>query len=212
MKLLNLSNKEDVNWYFGCHGSHDLDNLNQLLKKLKIDKKQVSVFRTDGVRVALLNEAPPLPGKTKERILTQNDKWSVRTKENSLFVDDLRGRGGNFEMMFSSNVNDAFFVLSDQYLFTIIRGVHAGVFLFRNIENRWTFVDELESKQGVINQRLSHVFLTEQEILFVYNNRVRKYGLVDGKLVENRAVQDAKNKTYQGNDIMSLFVKGSKTR
>ena len=210
-----LSNACDVRWYFGCHGLRDLNNLGQMLTTLGIKKRNVSVFRTDKVTVTPMKGRPPTytSKKPEEKTLcvAQSGKWSVQTKERSLFIINLENHENGYEAMFSTYISDAFFVLSERYLFVILRGIDAGVFLFRATDNRWIFVDELESiqNQNVINRRLCHVLLTDQDVLFVYNNRVRKYGLADGKLITNQAIQNARNRMYKGEDVTHLFLKSN---
>lgn len=60
--------------------------------------------------------------------------------------------------------------------------------------------------QSLINRRLRHIFLNEDDIIFVYNNRVRKYDLNTGKLIANQQMRDARSKEYLGKDVMNKFV------
>lgn len=203
-----------VRWYFGCHGLRALDNLEQLLAELGIERSAVSVFRTDNITVAPLNvEKAPAPGSNgpmkKTRCASPDGRWTVATAGGSLSIVDQKRHETNYETMFSSSIGDVFFVPSGDYLFAIIRGADPGIFLFCITDNHWRLVNELESiqNQSVINPRLNHVYLTAQEIIFVYSNRVRKYSLTDGTLVSNRALRNAGNFSYEGEEISDLFIR-----
>ncbi|MEG1430927.1 MAG: hypothetical protein RSC89_05385, partial [Oscillospiraceae bacterium] len=79
-------------------------------------------------------------------------------------------------------------------------------------EDHWSFTGELESAQyqRVISVSLSRVFLTDQEVTFVYNNRVRKYALIDGATISNRAVRKAPSFFYDGEEVTGLFLRGKR--
>ena len=209
-----LSDIKDIHWYFGCHGLHDLDNLEQLLAKLGMEQSTVSIFRTDNIAVTPLKD-----GKTpasdancpveKSRCTSYDGRWTVKTAGCSLLIVNQERHKTDYEIMFSSCVGNAFFVSSGEYLFAVIRGADPGIFLFCITDDHWRFVNELESirNQSVINPRLRHVFLTAREITFVYNSRVRKYSLTDGTLVSNLALRNAGSFSYDGDDVSHLFLK-----
>jgi hypothetical protein len=210
--LAGLSEGKSVHWYFGCHGLRDLQNLTRMLKKLGIPQSSVSVFRTDRITVSLLEK--PTPRTTnwpveKTRCVSADGRWLVKTIDCLLQIIDQETDQVDHEVLFSTPVNGAFFDGSGNYLFLIIRGADPGILLFSAANVHWELVGELESMthQSLINVRLKHVFLTAQEITFVYNNRVRQYSLADGELIYNRAIRNARNFSYQGTDIMCLFQK-----
>jgi hypothetical protein len=62
----------------------------------------------------------------------------------------------------------------------------------------------------VFNKRLQHIFVTVNDITFVYNNRIRVYDLESGQQIENKAIRDAKSKRYPGKDVTKKFVKSEK--
>jgi hypothetical protein len=203
-----------THWYFGCHGLHDLDRLEQLLAVLRIERSAVSVFRTDDIAVTPLKEGntPALVGNRpfeKTRCTSADRRWSVKTVGYSLFIVNREKQETDYETMFSGYVSDAFFVPSGEYLFAVIRGVDPGVFLFRITDGHWSFVNELESirNQSMMNPRLRHVFLTAREITSVYNSRVRSYSLTDGMLISNRGLLNAGSLSYDGEKISHLFLK-----
>lgn len=109
------------------------------------------------------------------------------------------------------DVRKVFFDWSGKYLFVIIRGVYAGVLLFVKRDGGWALVNELEGIpiQGILNKRLRKVLLSDMKISFVYNSRVRRYSLDDGKIVENYPVRNAAERDYSqdGADVSEWFVR-----
>lgn len=207
-----IPNIKDVRWYFGCHGLRDLDNLEKLLVKLGIARSAVSIFRTDDITVTYLKDNA-LSGTVKrlpveKKLCTSSDgRWLVKTLDLSFLIVNQESLAVDYKVVFSSYVSKAFFNQSGKYLFAIIHGSNQGIFLFRVVDNHWSFVNELESipNQNLINRRLCYVFLTAQDIIFVYNNRTRKYSLTDGSLVSNKALRNARNYVYDGEDVSQFF-------
>lgn len=209
----NLSNRKNAHWYFGCHSLRDLKNLDQMMKNLNIESSNVYVFRTDEIHVSPMPfEKVKIPTgklpKEKTRCISPDSKWVVRTMANRLSIVDQAHQVADYEVQFSSGISQAFFFPSGDYLAIIIRGVDPGVFLFRLEDGHWMFVNELESmrNQSVLNSRLRYVFQTIQGLSFVYNNRVRKYSLLDGALIVNQARRNAESYPYEGEDISALFL------
>lgn len=207
-----LSDAGRTKWYFGCHSLHDLENLERLLVSLGISRSSVSVFRTDTISASpLKSEKIPAHPKTAPSLKAQHtssdDRWTVYSSGRLLSVFDNMAQKTVYETIFFAPISSAFFVPSGEYLFVIIRGVHAGIFLFRLTDGHWKFVDELKSipNQNLINPRLNYVFLSNREITFVYNSRVRKYSLSDGTLISNQARQHAGSYTYDGENISHMF-------
>ena len=204
----------NTQWYFGCYGLHDLERLKQLLAALGLKKAAVSVFRIDDITVTPLKgkQVPALPQyQTSEKIrcISNDGKWVVKTVGYSLLIINREKRETDYKTMFSACVSNAFFVLSGEYLFAVIRGVDPGVLLFRITDSHWSFVNELEGipNQGVVNPRLRRVFLSVREIVFVYHSRVRSYSLTNGTLVSNRGLRNAESLSYDGEEISHLFLK-----
>lgn len=207
-----LSDDKNVRWYFGCHGSRDLKNLKQLLRRLGISRSLVSVFRTDLITVSLLKCPNPVAKNQpaeKVRCTSPSGRWAVKTIDHFLTIVDREKAESNYEAIFSTPISNAFFDVSEKHLFMIIRGVDPGILLFNIEDDQWKFVAELESMahQSLINPRLNHVFLAEQDITFVYNNRVRRYSLMDGELIYNEDIRGARNRSYDGMEISRLFLK-----
>ena len=115
--------------------------------------------------------------------------------------------GDAFEVILPNYVKNV--VVFEDYVFALLDDLIGNIFLFKRQAKSWTFVAVLESfpHQSLINRRLRHIFLDENDITFVYNNRVRKYDLKTGKMIANQQVRDARSKEYSGNNIISKFVK-----
>ena len=64
----------------------------------------------------------------------------------------------------------------------------------------WGFAKELEpiQNQRLFNRRLNRILHDENKLIFVYNNRIRKYSLEDGDLIENKAVRAAREMKVSG--------------
>ena len=198
-------------WYFGCHGLRDLDNIGQLLAKLSVDPATVTIFRTDDIVVTPRKGVEPtkLLPSGKMRGSSPDKSWIIKTWDRELSVIERKSGAVNYSVMFSTPINDAFFLPDGASLLAVIRGADTGVFLFRLKAGRWGFVDELVGfpRQSLLNSRLNHVYLTEREIAFVYNNRIRRYSLEDARLLSNRAHRNARFGSYKGTEITDLFWK-----
>lgn len=211
------SDRKMVRWYFGCHGLRDLEHLEQLLTVLEIERSSVFVFRTDDICVTPLKNreiVPPHKSADNGKFWCTSDdgKWTVRTLGCSLLIVNAEKRETDYETMFPPYISRVFFAPSQKTLFIITDGAHSGVSLFSMTENHWSFTGELESAQyqRVISGSLSRVFLTDQEVTFVYNNRVRKYALIDGAAMSNRAVRKAPSFFYDGEEVTGLFLRGKR--
>lgn len=209
----NLSNNKHTHWYFGCHSLRDLNNLEQLLKKLNIERSNLSVFRTDRIHVKPIADKKtksPTKNLPKEKIrcISPDSKWVVKTAANRLSIMDQEKETSDYEVQFSDGISQAFFFHSGTHLAIIIRGANPGIFLFQLGDGLWHFVNELECRQNqsLLNSRLRHVFVTDQYLCFVYNNRVRKYSLLDGTLIVNQAKLNAESYSYEGENISTFFL------
>lgn len=203
---------QNVTWYIGVHGLNDLKNMEALVHELGIEKKNVVLFRTDRICVNFYPVlAPTREKKSTERILGESAdrKWRAKIRDRVFRIIDLEQNHIAYEVLLTPDVRKAFFDWSGKYLFVIIRGVYAGVLLFVKRDDGWALVNELEGipNQGILNKRLRKVLLSDMKISFVYNSRVRRYSLDDGKLVENYPVRNAANKDYSqdGTDVSEWF-------
>ena len=209
-----LDNPDNVNWYIGCHGLRDLENMQSMIRKLNISQEKVFIFRTDliSVNFDLLkshDREKSIMKKEKIRGISPKKTWRVTFVEEILKVYGQHYKEQVFESIFSQPISKAVFSYDEKYMFIIVRGVYSGIFLFTYQENEWHFVNELESipHQSLLNRRLRHVYLTESNISFVYNNRMRRYSLADGVLVENLARRYGNSYLYEGVDRKEEFIK-----
>ena len=182
-------------------------------KKLNIEDSNFFVFRTDEIHVTpMMDERMKSPAgtlpKEKLRCSSPDGKWTVKTSANWLYIVDQEKQAVDYKVQFSASISRAFFFHAGDYLAVIIRGADPGVFLFCLKNGHWRFANELESSpnQSLLNSRLRHVFLTDQDLGFVYNNRIRKYSLSDGALINNQALRNARSYSYAGEDIRTKFL------
>lgn len=206
-----LPDPGSVRWYFGCHGLHDLERLEQMLKKLDLDRSRVCICPTDNIRT------PPLPAvsakpvvnipKEKMRCVSQDGRWQMLTCGAWLLIRDTKQKKDVYSILCSTPASRGFFTQNAGLLFVTIFGAESGVLLFRRMDESWKFVNELHPSghMYLLNQRLNYVYLTDDQIVFVYNNRVCRFSLNDGKLVSNRAVRNARFAHYDGLEIGQHF-------
>ena len=209
-----IHNIEHARWFFGCRGLRNLDNIDQTLTALGIDRSNVFIFRTDNISVTPLNPAQPPASSQRvprERILntSPSGKWTVKALCKELSIRNNVSRCVDYKITFSFTVDRATFLSSEEHLFVTLRGPYPGVFLFRQINDHWQFTKELEHAphQGILNRRLVRVILKDDQITFVYDSRIRKYSLSDGTLLANQALQNAQNQRYDGTDVSDLFIR-----
>ena len=100
-----------------------------------------------------------------------------------------------------------FFAQDARLLFVILFGAEPGVLLFHRTDESWKFVNELHPSghMHLLNQRLNYVYLTDNQIVFVYNNRVCSFSLDDGSPISSRAVRDARFAHYEGLEVGQHF-------
>ena len=209
-----LDNPDNVNWYIGCHGLRDLENMQSMIRKLNISQEKVFIFRTDLISanfdlVKSNDSEKSIMKKEKIRGISPNKTWRATSVEGILKVYGKHDKEPVFESIFSHPISKAVFSYNEKYMFIIIRGIYSGIFLFAYKEGEWHFVNELESipHQSLLNRRLRHIYLTESNIAFVYNNRMRKYSLTEGALVENIARRYINGYSYEGVDRKEEFIK-----
>lgn len=197
-------NTPAAHWYFGCHGIHDLENMQYLAKLLGIDP---DVFRTDGISVTKI---PELDNKTQVRkpvwkkIQSPDRKWNVQWQGKRI---SITGSASQTNHIMQDHIKKCVFSPAGDILFVIINGFDAGIPFFRLVDGAWVYIDEMEtiSNQNLLNRRLRYVYLNGEKITFVYNNRVREYSLETGALIRNLAKRDAKSEQYEGEEISNLF-------
>lgn len=203
---------QKARWYFGCHGLSDLLNLEKLLPLLGLKQSDVFVFRTDTIPVKFksTNHAPTKNVPSKKALsVSENGKWSAKTTGRVFSITEIDSGKTNYEVVFPTGIYDAFFALSDEYLFVKIKGLDAGIVLFHKESEHWQFICELQNipNQSLINRRLRGAYLSERDLCLVYNSRVRRYSLKDGALIFNSALRSAATRHYEGKDITDLLLR-----
>ena len=188
-------------WYFGIHGSVDLRNMAELVKILDI--KNYSTFRTDGIctEPKIVNTEAALSQKKLKPRAFQDCGVNVTIRQSyEMTIGDW------YEVVLP--IHPKKIIIFEDYIFVVLDGLSGNILFFRRHGEDWAFVTALESfqQQRLINRRLSQIYIDEDNITFVYNNRVRKYDLSTGKMIANRQVRDAKNRKYCGRPVMEKFV------
>lgn len=206
-----LAEPENVRWHFSCHGLQGLKNLERLLPELNLTPAEVSVFRTDGISTAPLSASgSPVAHHPTEKIrdVSPDGRWAAKSLNKLLMITDQAQDVIDCEIVLSTPFSRAYFTPDGQSLFLFIRGVDPGVLLFSLRDSHWRFVAELmgASGQSLVNPRLKHVFLTGEEVAFVYHGRVRRYRLDTGEQTENRVIRDGESLTLPGEDVRSQFM------
>ena len=206
---------DKVKWFFGCHGLNDLNNMSALADRLGISKDNIMLFRTDIIPVVPRKDVMgksvtqrTIPRKTIAE--SKDGEWKA-TKEGRILAISSQNKPDNiYEIELSGDMSNAFFDDSCTKLFVIIRGSFPGVILFSLQAGVWSIVDELEGipNQGLLNKRLTKVYLSDSSITFVYKSRVRRYTLEDGHMYCNEALINAPDHDYskEGKDVSSHFL------
>lgn len=200
-----------VRWYFGCHGLRDLERLEQLLITLGLDRSGVYVCPTDSIRTTPLPAVSAKPAvhilKEKVRCVSQDRRWQMITRGGWLFIRDAKQKQDVYDILCPTPASKGFFAQGGGLLFAVILGAEPGVLLFRRTDESWRFVNELHPSghMHLLNQRLNYVYMTDSQIVFVYNNRVCRFSLDDGKLVSSTAVRNARSAHYEGLEVGQYF-------
>lgn len=200
-----LPKDKNVNWYIGCHGIYDLNNLKKLCEAGIFEPDAVKIFRTDKISVKFYEKKNSKEAKTKskERFLavSQDEIWKVRAVEKTLLI--LRKEQENYRVELHASASRAAFVNQGKQLLVHIGGGYPVVYLFERKNNAWSFVNELSSVNGhyIMNRRLNHIYVDGKHIRFIYNNRVYEYSIESGLLINNTAKRDARFRSYEGEDV-----------
>lgn len=207
-----LSTEHPVQWYFGCFGLHDLENLDCTLKEFRIDRNAVSVFRTDIINVKKNTVPDTMHGKIyapKVKILEKSvdGKWVVQIVGNYLQVTESNSHFLNYEVEIPVCISSAWFTSDGNKLFVISRDYPSGIFLFGLDDRKWKLIGELEAETdyNFLTKSLDRILLGGDRITFVYNNRVRVHSLQDGRLIYTRQYQGARNGQFPGENVTKKF-------
>lgn len=212
------NNPQEIMWYFSCYSRADLDRIDAFVKNFDISRDKVLVFRSDQIHVEIKETQEDKQADVSKKHLplaksigvSDDGRWEVFAEDHILSVIDKKNGGIVFKRIFSSRVNGAVFDATGRILLLVIRGLYKGVFLLKSANDEWKYVTELQGipNQGVITKRLKQVVLQGNNIVFVYNSRVRKYDISDGSLAYNK--ERNRNKTeveFMGDDLTHKFGK-----
>lgn len=218
-KVLQMNEAPDqIQWYFGCYSGADLERVDQFMEHFKIKKEQVSIFRTDIIRMnykempttTLKNNSSKKAPSSKLLAVSDDGAWKVLEGQNKISIIDKKSGNTVFARTFTSCIHGAVFDKSGTVLLLVMRGCDKGVFLFRYDSNKWNYITELQEipHQGVITKRLKRIFLHNNQLVFKYNSRIRKYNLSDGSLVYNQSARNRKeNEVVDGEDLTERFLR-----
>lgn len=200
-----------VRWYFGCYDLHDLGRLEQLLINIGLDRSSVYVCPTDNIRTTPLLAVSVKPAintpKEKVRCVSLDERWQMVTCGTWLSIRDTKQKKDVYRILCPTPASRGFFVQDAGLLFVIIFGAEPGVLLFRRTDENWRFMNELHlsGHMYLLNRRLNDVYLTDDQIVFVYNNRVCRFFLDDGNLISSKAVRNARSAHYEGQEVGRYF-------
>lgn len=211
--------KDSIKWYFGCHGKSDLERISAFISHFGIKESCVSIFRTDLITVTLnstddcSNNQKLKQEKARPLCISDDGKWEVTSYKNRVTIIDRQWNQQMLSRIFSIDMNGAVFDQSGTLLLMVARGIYEGVFLLRLVNGKWHYVRELEGipNQGVITKRLHKILLEDDQIIFVYNSRIRKYDAKNGKLIFNQPSRRTFERKYEGEDVTDKLRKIYKT-
>lgn len=191
----------NAQWYFGIFGLNDLKNMEDLIQTMDIQRYRV--FRTDIIRTKpnrTENEKPRSAPVPKPRVYKHDHTVVTIYETYDMIIDE------GYELVLPAGVRKTVFI--GDYLLLLLGDPEGSILLFRQQNKNWSFVNCLNSfeHQSLINRRLTHIYVEESLITFVFNNRIRVYDLNSGKMVDNKQLRNAKSSHFSGTDIMKQFV------
>lgn len=196
----------DARWVFGCFDMAGLRNIEALTQELGIS--EYGVFRTDCIHTTPKAPKPRREPSAPRARVYKHEHTVVTAWPNQMMIEQDGDK--QLDMILPSVVKSV--VVFGVSMFVALGDYENSILLFSRTDNGWVFIDQLKppSNQSVVNNRLKHVFMTDTDVSFVYNNRVRRYDLSTGVLISNEAVRGARDKSYDGVDIVTSFTKRGK--
>ena len=188
-----VRDNNNLNWYISCYGLGSLKSIEKFVQKFSIKSDKVHLFRLDGIRVTV---DPVIDNKKdivpKKRILCKTDKWDIQEFKGKLIIYENGTKC--YSLIFPGFIRKA--IQFDKYLMVVCD----EVYLLKYDSEDWKFVRELEpiQNQSLLNSRLDRILYDKDILIFVYNNRIRKYNLENGKLIENKAMRNAREMNVSG--------------
>lgn len=138
---------------------------------------------------------------------SSDNDWLVGATNHFLKIWSMSTGTTSFIYTFPEKMNWKTFCFSEngQYLFAVfhIQG-SKGIAIFIQRGDEWNY-------SGTINdvglKKLHSIIIANNSMYFYYNNRVKRYNLSDGRLLENRAQQHAWENPVLGTDIFTELFK-----
>lgn len=193
-----------ASWFFGLHGLRDLNNVQNLAKELKLDSYRV--FRTDVIHTTKLPEPEGQIAIAPKKAVAYIGKG---VKAIASGKDLVIEQGGHtiFEIILPAEVHRAVFF--GPHLIIKLNDIDKNILLFSQNGEGWNYIARLKptQNQDLINRRLQHIYMTNEEITFVYNNRVRAFDLRTGVVSWTKPMQGAKDRFFPGTDIYDDLMK-----
>lgn len=193
-----------ASWFFGLHGVRDLSNVQNLAKELNLDG--YSVFRTDVIHTAKLPEPEHQVATASEKTVAYIGKGAKAITSGKNLIIEQEGRTV-FDIILPVEVRRAVFF--GPHLILKLNDIYENILLFSKNGEGWNFTARLKptQNQGLINRRLQHIYVTNEEITFVYNNRVRAFDLRTGVVSWTKRMQGAKDRSFPGTDLYDDLMK-----
>ncbi len=193
-----------ASWFFGLHDLKDLNNVQNLTKGLNLDSYRV--FRTDVIHTTKLPEAERQVATAPEKTVAYIRKDVKAIASGKGLVIEQEGHTV-FEIILPAEVSQAVFF--GPHLIVKLNDIYKNILLFSQNSEGWTFIARLKptQNQDLINRRLQHIYMTNDEIVFVYNNRVRAFDLRTGVVSWTKPMQRAKDRSFPGTDIYDDLMK-----
>lgn len=181
-----------------------MNNVQNSAKELKLDSYRV--FRTDVIHTT----KPPEP---EGQIVTVPEKAVAYIGKGVKAIasgkDLVIEQGGRtiFEIILPAEVRRAVFF--GPHLIIKLNDIDKNILLFSQNGESWNFIARLKptQNQDLINRRLQHIYMTNEEITFVYNNRVRAFDLRTGVVSWIRPIRGAKDYSFPSIDIYDDLMK-----
>lgn len=193
-----------ASWFFGLHGLRDLNNVQNLTEELKLASYRV--FRTDVIHTTRLPEIERQTDTAPEKAATYIGKGVKANASGKDLTIEQEGRTV-FEIILPAEVRRAVFF--NAHLIVKLNDINKNILVFSQNGADWNFIARLKptQNQDLINRRLQHIYITNEEITFVYNNRVRAFNLHTGVVSWTKPIRGAKDHSFPGIDIYDDLVK-----
>lgn len=132
-KIIEEVGRDNLRWYCGVYGLRDLANLTCLMEYLNIDKDDVTLFRTDTIRVNIIQkpkeEKNIQPVKEKVLAVSRDGKWKAKKRQALLSIENPE-KEDYYQLILPSEIRKAFFSSSNKHLFVIDKESRVFVFSF----------------------------------------------------------------------------------